>query len=343
MAEAAGLALGGISLASMFSSCVEILEYFEHGRNWLYDFSLAQTKVDLMKVRLSQLGKYMQVETCVAEASVLESNGQPAPGTGSVSAGLLGITKILGRTTALCSRYSAANPDVGPAGPTKQSSSCSLALSPASFSFTRRPQPRRLSNLGKKVCWAVHDKKKFEGLISDFECLLSNLERITDGLENGQSPEQILSSEKDSSCRLGGSPLMDNKKPPKKPKVATRQPATVRPLASSSRSSASDLNHSSQPQALEVSGALSSTMSSWIRNHSLDQSIHLVGPQVDDEYYAVECSQPGNYRYEENLSFDQSLAITGPTSQKTLELMTKTWLELAKHAVDRKTEDCPYQ
>ena len=133
---------------------------------------------------------------------------------------------------------------------------------------------------------------------------------------------------------------MDNKKPPKKPKVATRQPAAVRPLASSSRSSATDLNHSSQPQALEVSRAVSSTMSSWIRNHSLDQSIHLVGPQVNDEHYAVECSQPGNYRYEENLSFDQSLAITGPTSQKTLELMTKTWLELAKHAVDRKTEDC---
>jgi hypothetical protein len=126
---------------------------------------------------------------------------------------------------------------------------------------------------------------------------------------------------------------MDNKKPPKKPKVATRQPATVRALAPASRSTAIDFNRSSQPQALEV---VSLNMSSWIRNYSYDQSVHLVGTQVDDEH-AVERSQPGNY--EENLSFDQSFAITGPTSQKTLEMMTKTWLELAKHAVDKKKED----
>ena len=119
MAEVVGLALGGISIASVFSSCVEILECFEHGRNWLYDFSLALTKVNLMKVRLSQLGEHIQTETCVAETGVLQSGWPPASGTGSVSAGLLGISKILGRTTALCSRYSA-SPDVGPAGPRRR-------------------------------------------------------------------------------------------------------------------------------------------------------------------------------------------------------------------------------
>jgi len=198
MAEAAGLALGGISIASMFSSCVEILEYFEHGRNWFCDFSLALTKVNLMKIRLSQLGEHIQMETCVQEMGVLQSGQPPANGTGSVSAGLLGINEILGRTTVLCSRYSASL-DVGPAGPTKvtkQAGDGSIrALSHPALSFTRLPsRPRSLSTLGKKVCWAIHDKKKFEGLISDFECILSNLERIADGLENGKSPEQILSS-----------------------------------------------------------------------------------------------------------------------------------------------------
>jgi hypothetical protein len=197
MAEAAGLALGGISIASVFSSCVEILEYFEDGRNWLYDFSLALTKVNLMKVRLSQLGEHLEIETCMAETGVLQSAWPPANGTGSVSAGLLGISKILGRTTALCRRYSV-SPDVGPAGPTKQPGDCDIrAFNHLIFSFTRLPsRPQSLSTLGKKVCWAVHDKKKFEGLISDFECILSNLERIADGLENGQSFEQIVSSKR---------------------------------------------------------------------------------------------------------------------------------------------------
>jgi hypothetical protein len=305
-----------------------------------------------MRVRLSHLGEHMQIEICVAEASVLQSHWLPATGSSSVSAGLLGITKILGRTTALCTRYSA-SPDVGRAGPTKQSGECSTFMSHAS-SITRLPRARSLSNLGKKVCWAVHDKKKFEVLISDFECILSNLERIADGLESSQSPEQILSSENgipptpkqwfenvihvatDSSGWLGGSPLMDDKKPPKKLKGATRQPATGGALTPASRSTASDLNRSSQPQALEISGAVSSNMSSWIRNHSHGQSVHLVGPQVADES-AIERLQPGNY--EENLSFDQSFAITGPISQKTLEEMTKTWLELAKFAVNKKNGD----
>jgi hypothetical protein len=185
MAEVAGLALGGISIASVFSSCVEILEYFEHGRDWVYDFSLALTKVNLMKVRLSQLGDHMQIETNLEETGVLQ-NSWPQ-GNGTVSDGLLGITKILGRTTELCGRYSHKTG----VEPIKESGDCSIrALNSPTATLTRLPpRPRILSTLGKRVYWAVHDKKKFEGLISDFECILSNLERIVDGLEN-QSPEQ---------------------------------------------------------------------------------------------------------------------------------------------------------
>jgi hypothetical protein len=186
MAEAAGLALGGISIASVFSSCVEILEYFEHGRDWVYDFSLALTKVNLMKVRLSQLGDHMQIETNLEETGVLQ-NSWPQ-GNGTVSDGLLGITKILGRTTELCGRYSHKTG----VEPIKESGDCSIrALNSPTATLTRLPpRPRILSTLGKRVYWAVHDKKKFEGLISDFECILSNLERIVDGLENCESPEQ---------------------------------------------------------------------------------------------------------------------------------------------------------
>jgi hypothetical protein len=127
-----------------------------------------------MKSRLSQLGEHIQMETCVQEMGVLQSGQPPANGTGSVSAGLLGINEILGRTTVLCSRYSASL-DVGPAGPTKvtkQAGDGSIrALSHPALSFTRLPsRPRSLSTLGK------------------------NLERIADGLGNGKSPEQILSS-----------------------------------------------------------------------------------------------------------------------------------------------------
>jgi hypothetical protein len=179
----------------VFSSCVEILEYFEHGRDWVYDFSLALTKVNLMKVRLSQLGDHMQIETFSENTGVLQ-NSWPQ-GNGTVSDGLLGITKILGRTTELCGRYSHKTS----LELIKESGDCSIhALGPptaTTLSLTRLPpRPRILSTLGKRVYWAVHDKKKFESLISDFECILSNLERIVDGLENCQSAEQNAHSKK---------------------------------------------------------------------------------------------------------------------------------------------------
>lgn len=52
MAEAAGLVLGGIALASLISTCVEISEYLESAKNRARDFRLALTKVNLIKQRL---------------------------------------------------------------------------------------------------------------------------------------------------------------------------------------------------------------------------------------------------------------------------------------------------
>lgn len=62
MAEAAGLALGGIALVSMVSTCLEILEYVESAKNLARDFKLAVTKVTLIKQRLNDWGAAMSVK-----------------------------------------------------------------------------------------------------------------------------------------------------------------------------------------------------------------------------------------------------------------------------------------
>lgn len=186
MAEAAGLALGGISLMSLFSSCVDIIEYFEHGRNWIYDFSLAMTKVNLMKLRLSQLGD---------STSSNETYINWQQGDCSIPDGLLGITKILGRTTELCRRYSYSLDQE----PTNEISNCTSMRgiimnhpsTPDSAVFNQLLPPKRsISTLKKKIWWAVHDKRKFEGLLTDFESILSNLEKIAEGFENCEPARQ---------------------------------------------------------------------------------------------------------------------------------------------------------
>ena len=129
---------------------------------------------------------------------------------------------------------------------------------------------------------------------------------------------------------------MDKSKPPKKSKAEPRATTDERAPMIASSSTQRGRNQSSQPQMLGGPRAVGSCVSAWTNNHSCGQSVHLVGPQVGDEQ-AVERSRPGNY--ENNISFDQSYAITGPTDQATLETVTAAWLELAKYAVEKKQED----
>jgi hypothetical protein len=56
---------------------------------------------------------------------------------------------------------------------------------------------------------------------------------------------------------------------------------------------------------------------------------------VGDEQ-AAERSRPG--KYVNNISFDQSYAIIGPTDQATRKTVAAAWLELAKYALEKKPE-----
>lgn len=61
MAEAAGLVLGGIALAGLVTTCVEIVEYLESAKNREGDFRLALIKVNLIKQRLRAWGAALPV------------------------------------------------------------------------------------------------------------------------------------------------------------------------------------------------------------------------------------------------------------------------------------------
>lgn len=52
MAEAAGLTLGTVALASLFTTCIECIEYFELSKSYEYDYGLACLKLSLLKSRL---------------------------------------------------------------------------------------------------------------------------------------------------------------------------------------------------------------------------------------------------------------------------------------------------
>ncbi|KAI8213845.1 hypothetical protein K4K52_003328 [Colletotrichum sp. SAR 10_76] len=96
MAEVAGLALSGVALASLVTSCIDILEYWDDGRFWINDLGLALTKVSLLKARISQLGN-------VLPAAANEEGDEHSTCHVALQ-GLSGVDAVLRQTNELCQR-----------------------------------------------------------------------------------------------------------------------------------------------------------------------------------------------------------------------------------------------
>ncbi len=183
MAEAAGLTLGGIALASLFSTCIEMLEYFEKGKNLTRDLGVALTKVNLMKRRLSQWGSAMAVNPPGAEAQVLRDRWPIESGV--IIESLSGIQDILNTTTKVCRKYQWCNKDKLQWADDHRPEA-SLLEPAGTIRCSSRPPQRRsvLHTVHRKLAWVIQDRKRVESLIADFDFLLSNLEKIGERLIN---------------------------------------------------------------------------------------------------------------------------------------------------------------
>lgn len=109
MAEAAGLVLGGIALAGLVSTCVEIVEYLESAKNRARDFRLALTKVKLIKQRLRAWGAALPVGV----PHDPQSNHTIAPtGCGVlIEETLFGIKILLDKTNEMSKRHCYRSPN----------------------------------------------------------------------------------------------------------------------------------------------------------------------------------------------------------------------------------------
>lgn len=113
MAEAAGLVLGGIALAGLVSTCVEIVEYLESAKNRARDFGLALTKVKLLDQRLRAWGAALPVGV----PHDPQSNHTIAPtGCGvlieeTIEETLFGIKILLDKTNEMSKRHCYRSPN----------------------------------------------------------------------------------------------------------------------------------------------------------------------------------------------------------------------------------------
>ncbi|ETS81372.1 hypothetical protein PFICI_06374 [Pestalotiopsis fici W106-1] len=173
MAEAAGLAVGTIALASLFQTCLDFLEYIEDARNTKGDQDRGETKLGLLKIRLRQWGDDLQVSHPGHEDGGLRKHWPEEGGT--ISKSLIGIAAILDEAANLNRKYESYNMKESP------SSSPDLELDKGSgeTQVLRRKYCKYLIIFKQRASWALKDKKKLHSLLTELDFFITNLEKVT--------------------------------------------------------------------------------------------------------------------------------------------------------------------
>ena len=181
--DVSGLVVGAVTLVSLFSTCIELFDLFELGKNLAYDYQLACTKIILLRTRLEHWGEELNIETPGAEYTALREHWPVEKEI--VGRCLSGIQYIFSNTSLLTEKY-----ELIPTRIWRLQSSIPQSRAtkgPPTNSKRKFPSIVNWSLLRKRTLWAVHDKQKFEHLIQDLSFLIENLEKVTSRLSMGSS------------------------------------------------------------------------------------------------------------------------------------------------------------
>jgi hypothetical protein len=175
MAEPVGLVIGGLSLAALFTTCIDCLDYITLGRNHGQDYELSLVKVALLRARLDTWGKTLGINE---DGEVLPALRDCWPQERElVGRCLMGIMTLFDDSEKLEKKYGLypSQREEHPVGST------AFQQIEDRFRFRAKSRHKGTSTL-RKTIWAVHDKKKFDSLISDIAFYMDGLEKLSERL-----------------------------------------------------------------------------------------------------------------------------------------------------------------
>ncbi len=178
MAEIAGLAVGVASLGSLFSNCIELAEYISLARNMGADYEASYTKFLILRSRLVASGTQLR--------GSLENENQARVATGSgrdwqeaACRILVAIKALLENVKGLESKYGLRSEGQGDRVRSELQHGHSSALQEVERSLQSNIKQRQQSTgLGRKIVWAIRDRKAFDRLISDLTFYVNELENL---------------------------------------------------------------------------------------------------------------------------------------------------------------------
>jgi hypothetical protein len=178
MAEVAGLVLGVAGIPAMFKTCVDFLDVITLERNYGKDYEVSLAKVSVMKSRLYGCGESLSTMTTSHDPSD-PSSVQRKPQGEAIRKSLVGLQSCFSDQQKLEKSYG-----LKPVAENMSmvASSCSAILPPLaevqkSFNLTIRARQKE-TYMGKKIWWAVHDKKKFDSLVYDALFHIESIEAV---------------------------------------------------------------------------------------------------------------------------------------------------------------------
>lgn len=180
MAEVAGLALGAITLPTIFSSCLELADKIRDARNVGTDYEDAYSKHMLLLVRFRKCGTrhiiLQQMEPTPGDERSLESE--------AIRRALYQIYLLLKKTHDLHDRYKSHAAHDEMVQPQVREASVASSFKDTATAINKASERRqRTLPLHRKVSWTMHDKKTLEVLIENFQFYIEQLENL---LEPGQ-------------------------------------------------------------------------------------------------------------------------------------------------------------
>ena len=176
MAEAAvGLTLGVISLAALFTTCIELADYIRlvdtHGK----DYELLYTKFLLLKARLAAWGDALHVLNPGHENEQLRACWPFEKE--AIGRSLIAVRMLLQDAKKLEAKYGLREVDdlgtFGESSALKFSDNLRQLETSLQVISVRR---QKVASWGRRVVWAIRDKKSFELLVTDFAFHIDQLE-----------------------------------------------------------------------------------------------------------------------------------------------------------------------
>ncbi|KAG5805210.1 hypothetical protein H9Q74_007347 [Fusarium xylarioides] len=180
--EVAGLVIGGVSFAGLFTTCVNCFEYVQLGRHFGRDWQTAVLKLDLLKLRLSRWADAMSAYDGDQPEADVKKVGETLAQIIYLFEGAERTSKRFSDSQQTSQVYTDADLDDGVG---------SIHLKIMDLALKRQKR----TSFAKKAAWALYEEKHFNRLIEDVSPLVRDLVELFPPVQETQKQLSLEEAE----------------------------------------------------------------------------------------------------------------------------------------------------